>query len=374
MADLQYHLVYPEANNTNDGFVQFNSVDFILLADGRKMVKNSVVVEYDLEVFSTGATPVVIGDMIGLENKIGGHSFMESWSCEVQSVGNIEQINEYPRWVNMIASASKDQNDFMSAFSQAEGRQLREAGGRYVCQPVASNSSQGATIKTSANFSIKPQVCFNNMTGDDYSFSKNGYAKISFNCARNSNALFGSGATASNYKLKNVVLRFMSVEDDNKQGAMLMNSVSSLKQTINSQQANILSRVPSDKVNGVVISFLEQAHETNATDNSYALEQLPQLDEVQYLFSDSTARYITYTMDDYDDMILKGIEALSESGVNMCHSSKLSANKGTIIGLAFSEYIDLRSQKFSVQLKNSSAGISSNPRLVYLFFSTLIQL
>tara|TARA_R110002167_G_scaffold25737_1_gene89092 strand:- start:1255 stop:1755 length:501 start_codon:yes stop_codon:yes gene_type:complete len=166
----------------------------------------------------------------------------------------------------------------------------------------------------------------------------------------------------------------MSVEDDNKQGAMLMNSVSSLKQTINSQQANILSRVPSDKVNGVVISFLEQAHETNATDNSYALEQLPQLDEVQYLFSDSTARYITYTMDDYDDMILKGIEALSESGVNMCHSSKLSANKGTIIGLAFSEYIDLRSQKFSVQLKNSSAGISSNPRLVYLFFSTLIQL
>ena len=376
MNDLQMHLVRPEADNS-DGFIQFNTIDFMLLADGRKLVKNSVVIEFDVQTFSDNlATRVTSADLIGCENKIGANAFCESWTTEIQSQGVIEHINDAPRWANMVASASRDENDCMSCISQAEGRQLTQAGGRYVLQEVRSNNLNGtdANQLTDPNFSIRPNICLNQQSGGEISFSKLGYVKISFNCARNSNALYGVGAGASTYRLRNVVCRFHTIPDDGVSSPILMNSVTSIKQTINSQQANILSRVPSDKVNGVVLSFLAQSSESDPTKNSYALEKMPLLDEVQYLFSDSTARYITYSMNTRDDMVQRGVEALNDSGVNMASASNLKANQGEIIGLAFQEYTDLRREKFSVQIKSSSNLLSGEPRLCYLFFTTLIQL
>ena len=377
MADIQYHLSTPEADNST-GFNSFDTIDFLLLADGRKLIKNTITLDFDVLVTSDAnlGTPITSTDIIGVENKIGGHAYFESFNVEVQSQGNIQQISDYARWVNMITSASNDENDFYSSRFQAEGRQVRERGGAYVNQKVAVRGSQGASANLSVlpNFCIMPNICFNNMQGDDYSFSKNGYIKVSTNLARQTSALFGGGATNANYQISNIKLRYQTRADDGQQGIMLMNSVSSIKQTINSNQANILSRVPSDKVNGVAISFLAQADENAPTKNSYQLQKLPYLDEVQYLFSDSSSKYITYVMKDLDDMVSKGIEALNDTGRNQCNHNKLASNKGHIIGLPFEEYVDLSNQKFSVQLKNSDNGIGANPILCYLYFLTLIQL
>jgi len=376
MSDLQYHLVRPEADNST-GFIQFNTIDFLLVADGRKLKKNSVVIEYDVEAFSDNLTTrLAAATQIGVDNKVGGHAFFESFTTEVQSQGVLENIMDYPRWVNMLVSASKNENDCYSCYAQAEGRQVRQEGGSYVLQQVRSRNDNGSNANqlNDPNFSIRPQIAMNKMSGDDYSFSKNGYVKISCNLARNSNALFGGGAAASTYRIKNIVLRYQTVPDNNVQNPILMSSVTSIKQTVNSQQGNILSRVPSDKVNGVAISFLRQSDESDATQNSYELQKFPAIDEVQYLFSDSTAKYVSYVIRDRDDMVLKGIEALNDSGVNMASAPNLKANNGEIIGLPFQEFLDLRNQKFSVQLKTTSNDLPTNPRLVYLFFTTLLQL
>ena len=376
MSDIQYHESTPEADNS-DGFQPFDTIDFMLLADGRKLLKNSVTVEFDLFTTSNAdySTRLAIGDLIGLDNKIGGHAVFESWNCEIQSVGNVQNIMDYPRWVSMVTCASNNENDFYSARFQAEGRGVSERCGAFVLQELKARGSQGAVglLRRDPSFCIKPQLCFNNLTGDDYSFSKNGYIKLSCNVARASSALFGGGAATANYKIKNIKVLYQTRADDGVQGMMLMNSVTSIKQTINSQQANILSRVPSDKVNGVVLSFLPQADENAATKNSYALTKMPLLDEVQYLFSDSTAKYITYVINDQSDMVIKGIEALNNTGRNMCSTSKLASNQGFIIGLPFEEYIDLTSQKFSVQLKSKAVNLAAQPMLAYLYFTTLIQ-
>ena len=103
-------------------------------------------------------------------------------------------------------------------------------------------------------------------------------------------------------------------------------------------------------------------------------QKIPFLDEVQYLFSDATNKYITYTIDSHDEMRQRGLDALTDARHNKVNASTLAANEGEIIGLSFSEFIDLRNQKFSVQLKSSSDELGTSPRLVYLYFLNLISL
>ena len=142
------------------------------------------------------------------------------------------------------------------------------------------------------------------------SFTINGYIKVSTNLARNGQALYGSGVVgATDYVLSDVVCRFITVPDDGKQAPMLMNSCIGVKSSINSQVSNIVARVPSQAVNGVVISFINQANENDITKNSYKLEKMPLIDEIQYLFADSTNKYITYVMNDPSDMQKKGLDA-----------------------------------------------------------------
>lgn len=373
--NILYHEVAPQ-NNNPEGFVEFNTIDWELMVEGRSLLKNSIVIEADIQVFSAGATDLVVADRIGLENKIGFHGIFESWSCEGAGQ-NLQNLTDYPRYVNMVASSTLGQNDINDIKYQAEGRSPTEAGGRYVLQQNMANHN-GSTSADRYNlndFSVMPKICFNSMVGDDYSFNTNGSIRVSCNLARNNQFLHGSGTQpTSSYKIFNPVLRFISVPDSGKQGKMIMNSAVSVKTTVNSQQANIGVKVPAQACNGVVISFIKQSNDNAVGENSYALEQYPELDEVQYLFSDATNKYITYVIDDHEEMRQRGLNALTDSRHNQVNASTLKANNGDIIGLSFEEFIDLRNQKFTVQLKSSAIDLATNPRLVFLYFLNLISL
>jgi len=373
--NILYHEVAPQ-NDNPDGFVEFNTIDWELMVEGRSLLKNSIVIEADITVYKTGTTDLVVADRVGLENKIGFHGIFESWSCE-GSGQNLQNLTDYPRYVNMVASATLGQNDTNDIKYQAEGRTPTEAGGRYVLQRTLAHnkSSSHADRFLPANFSVMPKICFNSMVGDDYSFNRNGSVRVSCNLARNNQFLHGGDVSAtSNYKLTNVKLRFISVPDSGKQGKMIMNSAVSVKTTVNSQQANIGVKVPAQACNGVVISFIKQSNDNAVGENSYALEQYPRLDEVQYLFSDATNKYITYVIDDHEEMRQRGLNALTDSRHNQVNGATLKANNGEIIGLSFQEFIDLRNQKFTVQLKSSATDLATNPRLVFLYFLNLISL
>lgn len=80
MENIKYHRVSPE-NNSSAGFTEFDTIDFLLVADGRKLMRNSIRVEADLEVFTTGTTRKAAGSYLRVSNLIGGHAFFESWTC-----------------------------------------------------------------------------------------------------------------------------------------------------------------------------------------------------------------------------------------------------------------------------------------------------
>jgi len=352
-------------------------VDFEIEDVGRKLLKNSVYIEGELEVFSAGTTALVRNVKIGTNNNIGFHSLFESFSVDLGG-SNIQNINYYPRYVNIVNTASSNQGSALTPMSQAEGIQLTEEASRYTCQAVNASQTNGANSAVSrpVQFSIKPKIAVNSMFGDDLSFAKKGALRISVNLARNGSVFHGPGVVGTtNYKIKNMRLKYITVIDDGKQGEIIMNSVVGVKQSINSEQANLSVKVPSKAVTGVVVSYISQKNETSLTQDAHKLENLPNLDEIVYLFSDSQAKFLTYNIEDSQDMLKLGIEALSVAGLKCKVNSFQNKNNSNVVhGLNFQDTVDLSNQKFAVNLRSSSTQISNNPRNVYMHFLTIMSM
>ena len=351
------------------------------MATDRKLVPNSVRIDFDLVVNETAGGTRVNDKRIAVDNFIGGHAFFESWQVGVESVGLISNEQEYPRWAKTFFVSTQDVNDNNSAAAAAEGRTCHPAAGEVVIeQQGAGRGNEGANANnlSDPSFSIKPLISLNRYMGDGYSFNKLGHLRVSTNLSRNGHALYGAqcagGGRSPAYLLKNVRLRFQSVPDDGKQGKMLMNSYTSVKATSNSNSFSIDSKVPAKMCNGVVINFLDQLAESDIVSNNQLLEQYPNLDAIKYSFNNALNKYITYEITDRGNMVRLGLEALTEGNLNSVHARNLFNNNSYIVGLPFQEYTDLSTSKFTTELKSSANTFGTNPKQVYLYFLTLISL
>ena len=156
MNNLTYHESSPE-NNNQSGFTEFSSVDFVLDAPSRKLLKNSIRLEAVVIATQSSANGRVVPDYdVKLDNKIGGHAFIES--CVVSmpmSKGVVQNAQEYSRYVAQIATASYEKNDYFSSDLQAELRGALEWNGRVAVQQIASDNTTGTQDPQDPTFSIK---------------------------------------------------------------------------------------------------------------------------------------------------------------------------------------------------------------------------
>ena len=377
--NVRYHVSNVENSNATSSYGEFSSIDFVLNASGRKLVKNSIRIEADVVITYNG-NPLTTANTVKIDNKLGGHVFWDSWSVTMpESKGLIQNGQEYGRYVKQIGAGSESQNDVFSADMLAELRGYDEQNGKINLEPSLAFSKQTAQADLDAsqepvNFSIKPLICVNQMQGDNYSFDKLGQIRLSANLARNSKALFGrdiATATPASYELQNVVCRYMTIPDDGQQGKILMNSYTMIKNSINSNNANISCKVPSNAVSSVTISFLESANESSLTNNSYALNRFPNFQELNYNFSDSTNQYISYTITDQGDSQHKALEGLKSLGYDDINANTYRANNGYLLGLDFNDqFTDLSRNKFSLNIKSKESNIPSLN--VYLYFNSLL--
>ena len=379
MDNLRYHEAQPE-NSNNSGYGEFSSVDFVVNAAGRKLVKNSLRLEGDLEVFSDGGTTLIaLTDIIGVDSSIGAHAFFESWNITLPaSKGLISNQQEYPRYVKSVAAATLCMDDYFDGMLQAELRGGHEQNGRIAVQGQASDNTADDARQDvrKQNFCIKPMFSMNRSQGGNYSFNKNGPVRISTNLSRNSAALFGaSGAIAANnytYNLTNLRMRYMTVPEDGQDDKIIMNSYVSIKNSINGTAANISTLVPSQAVSGVTINFLEQSSDVSSSLNSNALHKYPTLKDVAYSFSDATNQYVSYTLTDLGDIQHKALEGLRSAGYHMVDADHAVIDNGFLAGLDFgNSFIDLSRNKFSVQLTSED---NIGQYFIYLYFHTLLSL
>ena len=380
--NLRFHIANPE-NNSSSGFTEFNTVDFVINADGRKLLKNSIRIEGDVNVKIGGAEIDATKD-IKIDNRIGAHAFFDSWNITMpQTRGLIANLQEYPRYVKAVATCNYSKDDYYSADLLAELRGPNEINGEYNIQQMTSYNTGGNEDKQNPNFSIAPVFPLNNMEGGNYSFAKNGQIRVSCNLSKNADAVYGKdciAAAQASYTITNLRLRYMTIPDDGRDNAIIMRSYVNIKNTIQSNSANIAVRVPSNAVSGVHVSFLEQSSLTDPSKNKQELNAYPNFLELNYSFADAVG-IVSYTITDIGDAQLKGVDAVQNSvdtsdgvGNYQVDMQNYKSNNGYILGLDFQNaLVDLTKDKFSFNIKSNSVSAVPN-QLVYLYFHTLLNL
>ena len=384
MSAIKYHQLAPQNDNQN-GFSQFSQITFELGVDGRLLKPNSICLDFELEAESAAGTRVVNTDAIRADHVVGMHSFIGDITVENPS-GQLEHINEYPRFYKSVKSLTEDSGSVFSLMAQAEGRDAIADAANSRLQLLGSKSTDGknAAFATSAfrqpNYSIKPLCCLNRtvaVQGAGYSFSDNGNITLTFSLQRDGLSFYGQDMTAnSSYRLKNVKLRFSTIPDPgaSKRPKLVMNSVVNVKQTAQSQQTSIDARVPAAACNGVIMNFLRQDKEGNLVSNNNALEQFPLLDRISYRLNDSVSGYITYDLETREEFVNNALKVMGDAGFNQVHARNIWSGENYIIGASFDRYISLEQNKFTVDLHSSSNNLSAAGRgyIAYLYFMTLI--
>ena len=383
---ILHHRVIPAA--ASDTYSPNQSVDFHLQVPGRKIINGSVRIEGTVFVVDSGGNPVTHLDNVKIDPFVGVHSFLAQMSTEVESKGLIEQLQNYPRYVSVASKASMSQDDTLSLKMQAE---LRCGGksdnGKYCLQQVADRSNTGAATPTAADsvnpsFSMKPMCAINRASGNDYSFDRLGFMRISMILAQNRDALFGfdavTGATATpqgcTYTFSELALRFSTIPEDGSTAPMLCRSYFSTTNSIASTSTSLVSRVPSQRVNGVTVCFIRQDDARAVDSNSQELQMIPQFESTEYLFANSVAGGIEYRITDAGESIQRGVDSLSATGHSNVSTQTLQSNDAYVLGMAFDSYLDLSRELFSQRLVINSTTISTAPMNAISYFHSLLEM
>jgi hypothetical protein len=371
---IVYHSADPESLQTS--YTEYNNVDFVLnVGEGRSLVQNSVRILGDLLITSDGNTRVISPGGIFWDFKIGAHAFIES--CQVSFGGGAEpgikeNIQNYSRWVGMTSVATANEDDMLNASKQVELKAPNELAADLLARGVITNNS-GAKITDDIDFAFKPLCILNRMAGDHLPQERSGEIRLTLNLARNIGALMGPSSDAnSTYQLKNLRCSYQSIATvgNPNDAAISMRSVYNVKSSIQSGFANVQAQVPAI-CDACSVSFQRQQDENVAIVNNYSLEKVPGIRDLQFLFNDSTNKYITYQINDQNEMLHRYIDSFTNTGHNQAQLDTFRGNGGWGVGLHFQGFTDLSQQRFSMQL---TSDITNNAAYnVYMYFHSLVQ-
>ena len=390
---ILHHRVIP--TSASESYTPNQTVDFHLQVPGRKLINNSVRIEGTVTVLrSDGTTIITQADNVKLDAFTGAHAFVAQISSEVESKGMIETLNNYPRYVAVSAKASMSPDDTLSMKMQAEMRcGGRSDNGKYALQRVITRSQSGtgtppvvngAASSEPASFSFKPMCAINRASGNDYSFDRLGFMRLSLILAQNRDAIFGFDSATTGgavnlrkpctYTLSNLALRFSSIPEDGDSSPALYRSYFSTINSISSTASSFVSRVPSKRVNGVTNVFIKQSDARSFDQNSQDLQMVPQFESTEFLFANSVSSGIEYRITDEGESIQRGIDSLSATGHSNVSTQTLQSNDCYVLGYNFDSYMDLSQQLFSQRLVLASTTITSEPMDCCSYFGSLLEM
>lgn len=364
---IQYHEVFCENSKTQ--YEEYDICDLYLVGEGRDLVANSVRVEGTFSAFSQGTR--LTNQDVKFNPNVGIHGVCENISVEFENMGIVQRLQEYPRLVNMRCQTTKDRNDLLNSKDLTELRNPDERYNQQICYGYAGTNNTN-TFTQGVDFSFMPECCLNMMSGGNLPFDKTGYMKLSLTLARNIAFFYGRDVdTNTNYKITNLRVVYQTVPTENTSGVVMRSSVM-IKNSIQSSFSNTSAKVPAS-CDAVSISFLQQLHENQFTTDNYALEEVPNINHIQYLFND-TSTFIRYKIDDKGDMLEKYLESMNSSGHNQVSANAWKDNKHFGLGVSFQGFVDLSQSKFNTQIASADNNINNRPIIMFSFFHSLIQM
>ena len=367
-SDLQqrvlYHQVTPQSEKTT--YTQFDQCSFLLsVGTGRSLLPQSVRVLGDIRL-KRGADQFGDGGQCWDKN-IGAGSFIDSISVQTQNQGLLENIQNYARYVAMDSCATLNELDMLNSINMCELKVVNELQSLTLAKGIAPSLTTGTPVIRDPDFSVKPLCCVNKMSRD-LPFDKSGIVTLQLNLQRDMTAVFGSAQDSNTtYEIRNLRVTYKSIADPKDPSPTEMGVVYNIKSNILSGTASISANVPA-VCDSVAISFIQDQHDSVPVYNSYKLENVQGLEEVQYLFNDSTNSLIAYVIRDQTEMVERFLDAISNSSHNQVSQQKWRSNGGFALGLNFEEPVDLSTNRFTMQLGSAATNLNQYPINCYMYF------
>jgi hypothetical protein len=374
MADLRYHST--EASNQQDSYGEFQTVDFKMSFLNRKLTGGSIYLLGD----SIATNNTTVATNVAYDGFVGSHNLIESITTTSALLGQLENIDNYGRFVSSKAKASLSKSDLFNSIYVCENRVPDDVLASKLLKGVCDKSKQGEATVSAAltkplDFALKLDFCLNNTIGDNLiPYEVLGDTTISILTSRIIKALYGDAAIGGNitYSLSNLRLFYTTVMDDGKRSKYAMRVKYSLKQAILSSYSSISTKVPL-VCNSFWITFMRKAQEDSALYNSMLNQRLPNVSKVEVLWNDSFSQQFTYDINNEEEILTNFIKAITTVvGDNNASLQTLAANDSYGIGINFGQMVDLSKTKLAVNI--SSAVQSTDPYSAYMFFSGLVEL
>jgi hypothetical protein len=365
MAGVSYVNVIPQ-NARQSGYKSFDTVDFSLQFPGMKMRAGSLRITGELEVTQGGAK--VTTEKIQLDQWVGAHSLFQNISTRMGGQV-IDNVVEYPRLVKMIQSATKTQSDF----NNSEDLCALRSPSYQVARKLLRGERLADNTATGPDFSVRPLIAINSVLnpGETYlPFSKTGEIQLSVTMARIAEALFGAdvGAT-TDYTVNDLRLRFIAEPDDGSPvPPLVMMRRMSIIQSFDSSLANIQTNVPMIATS-VSSSFIRQAQQGSLSDNTLALEQVPNVDRVVFAFNNQTNELISYELRTPIEFTSRYIESIQDTGMTSAYPALIAANETFGLGADLGGNIDLSRNKFSMQIESAVNTADTGSYVAHMYFS-----
>ena len=371
----------PENEPSSGAFTEFSIADYVLNFPNRKLVAGSIritanVVATDTKVESLATQHLYVDPLVGAS------AFFDTITTSMDKVGQIESIQDYGRFIKTIEQAKSSRTDMFKGSKVCELKAPNANWSETVLKGTSSTRNDdtgakvpGLVITDDADFSIKPTICLNSAVGGDgsMSFRKTGSVRLTLRIARALSALYGPSvststeATTASVALSNMKVHFATVPDDGTDAPMTMNNIVNIQSTIQSTFSNISCQVPAvcRAVSATVIRADRQ--NVGGVDNPLQCEVLPEFKTVEFIYNNTINNsLISYQISDYAELLERYVKSISDSDHSHTSMWEIKHNAGFGIGLTFDGLMDLRRQRFQIQI--SSSVSSDAPYAISLFF------
>jgi hypothetical protein len=371
---FSYSEVIPE--NSKDSYGPHENVDFLLNFEGRACNLGSIRIEGELDVKHGGLylnAAANVDKDIFYNSTVGAHACFESIQTSMQG-SVIENVQDYPRWVTMVTKATSEQGDIGNNSDQTcELKTSTQLATNTILQGTVVAEQPTVPQRLNPDFAIRPMIALNSSVRA-MPFSKSGQIRLTLNLARVNAVFFGKDVDAQvQYALKNLRVTFSSIpeaEADMKTPFTLRTKLG-MKQSVQSSLASVALRVPAI-CSGVSCSFLPQGQENAAYSDTLEMTTVPNLQSIQYSFNDITSSLVTFRLKTMPEFIQGYIESMLDSGLNALGPDAWANQDGFGVGTSFEGLVDLRNQKFGVQLTSDISN--TDPFVIFLFFHSVLQL
>ena len=363
----QPHQIFPQS--FKDAYVQNDVVDFMMTFENQSMLANSIRISGDLVINSTGTTPITSNSADNAANVVfdsiaGIHSAFQAITCSASAV--IENNNDYPRYVKAKAMSSLANTQFGTESSRVCELRSGDTSSN-ISRAVATGNPNSRGI----SFNFVPDIALNK-SSDHIPFNKTGPCKVTLRLATNNQFLYGSGNNSNyNYQIKNLQLHYRTIPQTSSK-ALQFETVMAISNTIESNNANLATRVPA-VVQSVSCVFIREKNLNQPIPNHLALEVPPQVERVEFAFNDSTTQYITYELTDREEILYNYQRSWGQSQKHNL-TLELLDHEGRAygIGMPFGTMIDMSNQKFGLNLKSNISN--QDKYAIIMFFRGVVPL